>query len=118
MADFVYIAPEVLRENGVYTRHADMFGLGLVTWELANQRRAFAEHRSMTVQQYLNEPNAISCEEQLRAQTSPSDGDVTDLNNVISACVAECEKRISSRQFVDRVRAMTSSPVRDVDDVM
>ena len=72
----------------------------------------------MTVQQYLSETNASCCEDQLRLQTSPDDSDVTDLNDVIGACVVESEKRISSRQFVDRIRLLTSSPVCDDDDVI
>ena len=49
---YVYLAPEVLKENALYTSAADMYSLGILCWELWHERPAFERQRQKPLKDF------------------------------------------------------------------
>ncbi|XP_060586723.1 uncharacterized protein LOC132742365 [Ruditapes philippinarum] len=56
VSDFVYLAPEVLRKE-LYITSADVYGYGLLVYELLCEREAFQEQRKSTLKDFAERVN-------------------------------------------------------------
>ena len=91
---FVYLPPEVLR-GGIYRARADMYGIGLMAWELWSQDEAFKQQRKIKLKDFID-------------QVSP-DGLKMDGENpfvtLLEVCVtSQAEERLCSTTWVNEIR--------------
>jgi serine/threonine protein kinase len=56
VSEFVYLAPEVLRKE-LYITSADIYGYGLLMYELLCERKAFQEQRKSTFKDFAERVN-------------------------------------------------------------
>ena len=91
---FIYLPPEVLR-GAVYRWKGDMYGLGLVAWELWNQEMAFKRQREARLDHFI---------QTVRPSLLKGDDD-NPLNDLIKKCVfAAPDNRINSTQWVNEIK--------------
>ena len=99
--DFVYITPEVL-QGAIYTAQCDMYSLGLMTWELWNQERAFKLQRSATIHDFIAKYDK-SALTQSRDDVNHTGAGMTQL---MTQCLAEHDSSITSTTFVNEIRKL------------
>ena len=91
---FIYLPPEVLR-GSVYRWRGDMYGLGLIAWELWNQEMAFKRQRDARLDHFI---------QTVRPSFLKGDDD-NPLNDLIKECVfAPPDSRINSTQWVNEIK--------------
>ena len=56
VSEFVYLAPEVLR-NELYITSADVYGYGLLVYELLSERKVFYNQRKSTFREFAERVN-------------------------------------------------------------
>ena len=94
IAECVYLSPEVLR-GGVYRLRADIYGLGLIAWELWNQELAFKRQREARLDHFL---------QTLRPSFLKGDED-NPFDDLIRRCAhVPPEQRMTSTEWVNDIR--------------
>ncbi|XP_045166450.2 uncharacterized protein LOC123529920 isoform X2 [Mercenaria mercenaria] len=59
VSDFVYLAPEVLK-NELYITPADVYGFGLLVYEIVSERKAFQEQRKTTFKEFVERISPVT----------------------------------------------------------
>ena len=107
VAECVYIPPEVLR-GAIYRLRGDMYGIGLMAWELWNQELAFKRQRDTRLDHFL---------QTLRPSLLKGDED-NPFDDLIRRCVHVLpEQRMTSTEWVNDIRKIDlTKEVGDEDD--
>ena len=83
VADFVYLAPEVLKRE-LYIAQADVYGYGLLIYELVCERKAFKHERKMAFSDFVKK---VDPEEMLKLSEEESEALLIRHRDLIRKCI-------------------------------
>lgn len=102
VSEFVYLAPEVLK-NDLYITSADVYGFGLLVYELEAKRKPFDDHRTVSFKDFVVALNPLTM---LHLDTEAQAWFTKSKMNLIKQCVIISE---TERPNMNVVKDMVES---------
>ena len=100
----IYMAPEVFKSEP-YGAKVDIYGLGLILWEMWYGERAFGELKTTSVREFIGKINEGYRPTLLKESCSPP---MPDLANLMKECWnKEPESRLNASQCVSKLESLS-----------
>ena len=94
VSEFVYLAPDVLKKD-LYITSSDVYGFGLLIYELITEKKAFYPERKLTFKEYVEkvDPVAMLINAEIKSAMS------NETMALLEGCVSSCIQRLNMRDI-------------------